>query len=121
MSARAPLDVDLEDKLLYGLTPTRLAYVVVGLLTAFALCSSHWATGVVRGVVVAFDLLIAAIAGWGRWCGRPSDEWAVDAARFLAANHRLSWHPRVAWLAGWRPTNIRTLSKRRAPGLSSHI
>ena len=32
MPARVPLDVDLEDKLIYGLTPMRLAYLVVSLL-----------------------------------------------------------------------------------------
>ena len=37
MRAKAPLDVDLEDKLLYGLTPMRLAYLVVGLVAGFGL------------------------------------------------------------------------------------
>src|SRR5665811_2374740 len=42
MPARVPLDVDLEDRLLYGLTPIRLAYAVGALLAAFALWSSPW-------------------------------------------------------------------------------
>jgi len=42
MPARVLLDVDLEDKLLYGLTPMRLAYLVVALLGGFALWSSPW-------------------------------------------------------------------------------
>jgi len=37
MPARVLLDVDLEDKLLYGLTPMRLAHLVVSLLGGFAL------------------------------------------------------------------------------------
>jgi len=40
MPAHVPLDVDLEDKLLYGLTPIRLMYLVVSLLAGFALWSS---------------------------------------------------------------------------------
>src|SRR5207245_534446 len=38
MPARVPLDVDLEDKLLYGLTPIRLVYLVVSLLVSFGAC-----------------------------------------------------------------------------------
>jgi hypothetical protein len=120
MSARAPLDVDLEDKLLYGLTPTRLAYVVVGLLAAFALCSSHWAPGIIRGFVAACDLSIAAGAAWGRWRGRPSDSWAVDAVRFVATNHRLSWHPTVITLLGSRPADIRARSRRIVAAIASY-
>ncbi|MDP9225902.1 MAG: PrgI family protein, partial [Actinomycetota bacterium] len=58
MRARAPLDVDLEDKLLYGLTPTRLAYLVIALLAAFALWSSPWAPSPVRA---ASCLVVAAV------------------------------------------------------------
>src|SRR5438874_90854 len=36
MRARVPLDVDLEDRLLYGLTPVRLAYVVLAGLAVIA-------------------------------------------------------------------------------------
>ena len=54
MPARIPLDVDLEDKLLYGLTPTRLAYLVIALLAAFSTWSSPWASAPIRaGVAVA--------------------------------------------------------------------
>ena len=42
MRARVPLDVDLEDRLLYGLTPIRLAYVVLAGLAALAIWSSSW-------------------------------------------------------------------------------
>ena len=54
MSARAPLDVDLEDKLLYGLTPIRLAYLLVSLLGGFALWSSPWSIQPVRAVACLF-------------------------------------------------------------------
>ncbi|HUZ87121.1 MAG TPA: hypothetical protein VND96_13385 [Candidatus Micrarchaeaceae archaeon] len=91
MTARAPLDVDLEDKLVYGLTPMRLAYVAVALVAGFALWSSHWAPGVLRGAAAAFVIFGGAGAAWGRWRGRAADEWASDMLVFLMRNYRFEW------------------------------
>lgn len=90
MSARVPLDIDLEDKLLYGLTPARLAYLVVSLLLGFALWSSHWAPIPVRACVVCLIILVGAASAWGRWRGRPADLWALDIFRFVIANYRVT-------------------------------
>ena len=94
MSARVPLDVDLEDKLLYGLTPTRLVYLVVSLLAAFALWSGHWAMAPVRGAAAAALIAIGAIAAWGRWRARPVDRWVSDLALFVLATYRVRWRRR---------------------------
>jgi hypothetical protein len=94
--ARIPLDVDLEDKLIYGLTPTRLVYLVIGLLAAFALWSAHWAPPPVRAPVAALVGAAGAIAAWGRWRGRPLDGWAIDLAIYLSTNYRLRFRaPRL--------------------------
>jgi membrane associated rhomboid family serine protease len=89
--ARIPLDVDLEDKLIYGLTPTRLAYLVIALLAGFATWSTHWAPSPVRGSSAVVIAIAGAIAAWGRWRGRPLDGWAIDLAIYLVGNHRLRW------------------------------
>ena len=89
MPARVPLDVDLEDKLIYGLTPTRLAYVVVALLAAFSVWSGQWSTTEVRAPVSIAIALVGAIAAWGRWRGRPVDVWLADIAVFVLATYRL--------------------------------
>ena len=91
MSARVPLDVDLEDKLLYGLTPTRLVYLVVALLAAFALWSGHWSIAPVRGAAAGAVAAIGAVAGWGRWRSRPVDRWITDFALFVLATYRIRW------------------------------
>lgn len=90
MPARVPLDVDLEDKLLYGLTPMRLAYVVVALLAAFSVWSSHWSQAAIRGAVATLIIAVGASAAWGRWRGRPVDGWVIDIAIFLMANYRVA-------------------------------
>ena len=92
MKAKAPLDVDLEDKLLYGLTPTRLAYIVLAMLGGFALWSSPWAPSPVRGFSTALVVGVGAAAAWGRWRGRPFDAWFGDLSLFLINTHRLVWN-----------------------------
>ena len=95
MHARIPLDVDLEDKLMYGLTPTRLAYLVIALLAGFATWSAHWAPSPVRGSIAVVIAMAGAVAAWGRWGGRPLDGWAIDLAVYCVGNHRLKW--RLSW------------------------
>src|SRR5579872_1401651 len=95
MGARVPLDVDLEDKLLYGLTPIHLAYVVIAFVSGFAVWSAHWAPEVVRGSVAFLVVGLGAAAAWGRWRGRAADEWAADMALFVLYNHHLEWRWRL--------------------------
>ena len=91
MRARVPLDVDLEDRLLYGLTPVRLAYVVLAGLAALAVWSSQWMPVVVRGALATVAVVSGGAMGWGRWRGRAADAWAIDAVKFLLGSHRFSW------------------------------
>lgn len=92
MPARVPLDVDLEDKLLYGLTPVRLAYMVLAVLVGLALWSSGWPAVPVRAVAAAACVGIGAAASWGRWRGRAADAWIVDVVLFMARTHRVAWN-----------------------------
>ena len=96
MRARVPLDVDLEDRLLYGLTPIRLAYMVLAVLGALALWSSSWFVAPARGLAAAVVLLAGAALAWGRWRGRPADGWLTDCATFVLSTRRLSWEGRAA-------------------------
>jgi len=95
MPARVPLDIDLEDRLLYGLTPTRLAYLVISLIAGFALWSSSWATTPVRAGAAFLVVLAGAVISWGRWRGRPADALLVDIAMFTARTHRISLNKRL--------------------------
>ncbi|TMD74284.1 MAG: PrgI family protein [Chloroflexi bacterium] len=98
--ARIPLDVDLEDKLLYGLTPTRLVYLIVALLAGFSAWTSHWAPVPARAFVALMVALVGVVAAWGRWRGRPIDGWATDLFAFCTSEYRVLWkRPR---LPRWR-------------------
>ena len=104
MRARAPLDVDLEDKLLYGLTPMRLAYLVIGLLCGYALWSSPWAPSAARAVACFAVAAIGAASAWGRWRGRPADAWVTDISIFVVNTHRVQWNVHWARRPKRRPT-----------------
>ncbi|HVC75658.1 MAG TPA: hypothetical protein VND96_03975 [Candidatus Micrarchaeaceae archaeon] len=88
MRARAPLDVDLEDKLLYGLTPMRLAYLVIGLVCGLGLWSSPWAPSPVRAIACVIVVAGGAVAAWGRWHGRAVDSWLADISLFVISTRR---------------------------------
>ncbi|MGH7775793.1 MAG: hypothetical protein ACREPI_01250 [Candidatus Dormibacterales bacterium] len=88
MKARVPLDVDLEDRLVYGLSPLRFGYVVFAGMAAFALWRSGYPGPARAGAALTLAGLGAAFA-WGGWRGRPFDGWVVDLALYLRRNHRL--------------------------------
>lgn len=89
------MDVDLEDKLLYGLTPMRLAYLVVALLCGYAVWSPSWAPTAVRAVLGLAVVGIGATAAWGRWRGRAVDAWIADLSIFVLNTRRVSF--RIPW------------------------
>ena len=91
MPARVPLDVDLEDRLLYGLTPMRLAYAVGALLVAFAMWSSPLGPAGVRAGAAMLVIGIGVIVSWGRWRGTPADVWVLNFVLFAARTHRFIW------------------------------
>ena len=91
--SRVPLDVDLEDRLMFGLTPTRLVYLVVALLAAFSTWSGRWGPAPMRAVCAITLVLVGAGAAWGRWRGRPVDAWVTDIALFVRATYRVKWKP----------------------------
>ena len=91
VSARVPLDVDLEDRIVYGLTPIRLGYAVLAGLAGMAIWSMSWLATPVRVPAAALVLGAGAVLAWGRLRGRPVDEWVLDAALFAWATRRLAW------------------------------
>jgi hypothetical protein len=91
MRARVPLDVDLEDRIVYGLTPLRLAYAVLAGLGAMAVWSFETIPAAARGLLALVLLIAGALLAYGRRRGRPLDGWLIDVALFLWSTRRLSW------------------------------
>jgi hypothetical protein len=114
MPARVPLDVDLEDKLLYGLTPMRLAYLLVSLLGGFALWSTPWSAGPVRAVSCIAVIGLGVAMSWGRWRARAADRWLADIAIYGLGRYRVVSTARAPrWF-------VRLQSTRRRDAISSN-
>jgi hypothetical protein len=88
MRARIPQDVDLEDRLIYGLTPVRFGYLVIAVLGALSLWRLEVLPAILRGAGCALQLVAGASAAWLRWRGRPLDQLVLDIAIFTWRNRR---------------------------------
>jgi hypothetical protein len=100
MNARVPQDVDLEDQLIYGLSPLRFAYLVVASLAALAIWRGLALPVVLRAVPSLLILAAGAGLAWGRWRGRPLDLWLLDLTVFARRNYQVGVRRRPAWRRG---------------------
>jgi hypothetical protein len=88
MRARIPAGIDLEDRLLYGLSPARLGYVV-GLAVVASWCWRQPIWGPLRILAAILLLSVAGAVGWLRHDGRHLDAWADDLGRHLVSRYRI--------------------------------
>ena len=102
--ARAPLDLDLEDHLIFGLTPVRFGYLAIGALAAYTL-GGH-APGPLGLPLALLLVALAAAFAWVRWHGRPLDAWLLDLAVHAHRNLEVELDPVVL-------RRIRTPARRR--------
>jgi hypothetical protein len=86
--ARIPAGIDLEDRLLYGLSPARLGYVA-GLAIVASWCWRQPIWVPLRVIAVIALLVAAGAIGWLRYDGRHLDAWAEDLARHAAGRYRI--------------------------------
>jgi PrgI family protein len=89
MRARMPQDVDLEDKLIYGLTPVRFGYLVIAALTAVLLWNLAGLPAYLRLPGCLALCAAGALLGWGRFAGRPADRFLADALLFFGRTYRI--------------------------------
>jgi hypothetical protein len=89
MKARLPQDVDLEDHLIFGLTPVRFGYFAIAALLAFGVWSAPWAAPFVRASFSLPILGLGATLAWGRIRGRAMDSWVADMLVYVFSNHLL--------------------------------
>jgi len=116
--ARVPLDVDLEDRLIYGLTPQRFGYAALALLTAMA--AWHSLPGLLGQVAAVAAGLLGAALAWGRFGGRGFDAWLWSSLRYLLRNYRLEFDAAafrrlLAWPGARRRPRLRLAPRPRRP------
>src|SRR5215472_1631685 len=89
MAVRAPQDVDLEDKLIYGLSPLRFAYLVVAALTCLCTWRLEALPALARLPLCLAVIAAGAALAWGRWKGQPADRCLRDAVLFARRNYHV--------------------------------
>ena len=99
-----PTHLDVEDKVLYGLTVRQFLYLLVGSSASYALWDPAAVVGdglrvAGVGVCVATTLAFALV----RPAGRALEEWLVAGLVFAASPRRATWQPMEPVAADWRP------------------
>ena len=87
MPARVPQDVDLEDKLVFGLSPLRFGYVVIGLIVAAGVWAAQWPPPL--PALAILPVAAGAALAVGRWHGHRIDTLAWDIGVHCARNYHL--------------------------------
>ena len=113
MPARIPLDVDLEDRLVYGLSPQRFGYAALALLTAMA--AWRGLPGLAGQVLAALTALTGAAFTWGRLGGRGFDAWLLAIVRYGVRTYRLELDRRPLDGLAVRLWRLRRRRPRLAP------
>jgi PrgI family protein len=101
-----PTHLNVEDKLLFGLTARQFLYVLSGASAAYALWEQlASAPQPLRLALTALCLLLAAAVTLLRPGGRPLEEWLVAGLIYIGRPRRATWRPREPELADWRPAH----------------
>ncbi len=114
MKARIPAGIDLDDKLLYGLSPARLGYVTALVVAAIWVLRQPLPTALRFGLA-ALLLATAALAGWMRRSGRHLDAWAADLARHVRRRYRVRLDLGTAAASRHRPFAMRLPNRTMGP------
>jgi hypothetical protein len=111
--ARIPLDVDLEDRLVYGLSPQRFGYAALALLAAMA--AWRGLPGLVGQVLAALTAMTGAAFAWGRLGGRGCDAWVLAIVRYGLRTYRLELDRQPLDRLAARLSSLRRCRPRLAP------
>lgn len=99
-----PTHLNVEDKVLFGLTTRQFLYLLVGSSASYALWDQTAALGdVVRLVAVGALVLTTLALALLRPAGRPLEEWLAAALVYAASARRATWQVAEPRAADWRP------------------
>jgi hypothetical protein len=99
-----PTHLNVEDRVLFGLTARQFLYVLVGASASYELWEQAlWLGDVLRTASVAVCLGMTLALALVRPAGRPLEEWLVAALVYAAAPRRAIWQPAEPRPADWRP------------------
>lgn len=100
-----PTHLNVEDKVVFGLTARQFLYIIVGSSTSYTL----WQQTLVfpdplRVLVVGLSILNTLAFALLRPAGRPLEEWMLAALVYAATPRQATWQVREPHPLDWRPT-----------------
>jgi len=100
-----PTHLDVEDKVLYGLTVRQFLYLLVGSSASYAFWDQAAGVGdglrmAGAGLCIGTSLAFALV----RPAGRALEEWLVAGLVFAASPRRATWQPMEPAATNWRPS-----------------
>jgi hypothetical protein len=99
-----PTHLNVEDKLMFGLTMRQFLYLLVGSSLAYALWEhAAGAPDALRLTATAVCLILAIALALVQPFGRPLEEWLLAAGVYFSLPRRASWRPSEPDAADWRP------------------
>ena len=100
-----PTHLNVEDKVLYGLTIRQFLCVLVGSSASYALWDQLvWLGDAVRIASVLMTLAVTLAFALVRPADRALEEWLVAALVYAATPRQATWQPAEPAAADWRPT-----------------
>ena len=100
-----PTHLDVEDRVLFGLTARQFLSLLVGCSAAYSMWSQLASLpDAVRMGVVGLSLLITAAFALLRPAGRSLEEWLLAILVYVSTPRSSTWRPREPLISDWRPT-----------------
>ncbi|HEY3058964.1 MAG TPA: PrgI family protein [Chloroflexota bacterium] len=101
-----PTHLNVEDKVLFGLTMRQFLYILVGCSTAYGLWEQALdAPSAVRVAISGLCLVLAVALALLCPFGRPLEEWLLAGLLYFAAPRSSCWRQRDPDPTDWRPAS----------------
>jgi PrgI family protein len=102
-----PTHLNVEDRVLFGLTARQFLYVLVGSTASYALWDQAlWLGDALRLASVAMSMGTTLAFALVRPADRALEEWLVAALVYAATPRRATWQPAEPNAADWRPAGV---------------
>src|ERR1700687_1321553 len=111
-----PTHLDVEDKVVFGLTARQFLYLLVGSSASYALWEqTPWLADALRAALVALSAGTTLAFALLRPAGRALEEWLAAALVYAASPGRATWQPIEPRPVDWRPGGPRRQERAGSP------
>ena len=99
-----PTHLDVEDRVVFGLTARQFLYLLVGSSATYALWDQVGsAAGSLRVVAAGVCVIVTLAFALLRPAGRPLEAWLLAALLYLGSPRAATWRPPEPEATDWRP------------------